>query len=204
MHWFLMAAIALAAAAALWSSQALTGRGGPACRTASGGEGEAFRRWAEDPAITEGLARAVEALGELMAHPELGGPGFLTLRLPQPGEDGLVTAAAQYPNIREAMYCRVVRRELDRDALLAAGVPEALLALEPQFETDSGGVVVVSVQAVPMGELLAEQISGRTDRQAALRLLAGRLGERFPRLEVRPFGSELLLTPVREESRSPY
>lgn len=199
MHWFLLAAAALSAAVLLWHMQAANGGGEPDRPPAD--EGEAFRRWLDAPGVMEGLAGAVAALEELMAHRSLGGPGFLTLRLPQPGEDGAVSVTAQYPNIREAMYCRVVRRELDRKGLLDAGAPEALLDLDPRFETDSGGVVLVSVRAAGMGADLAGRISGRADRQAALGLLAGELGRRFPEMEVRPFGTELLLSPAREAVR---
>lgn len=198
MHWFILAALALAAAAALWYAQA----GGVGrkihAQPPAAGEGEAFRQWLDRPDTREALAQAVEALLGLMAHPQLGGPGFLTLRLPQPGEDGAVTVSAQYPNIREAMYTLVVCRVLDRETLLKAGVPEELLALSPEFETESGGVVVVSLPAGAMEPGLASGISGRGERQEALRLLADCLGRRFPALEIRPFGAELLLTPVRE------
>ena len=143
----------------------------------------------------------MEALTRLRSHPKLGGLGFLTLRLPQPGEDGAVTVTAQYPNIREGLYRLTARRELDRETLLAAGVPEALLDLSPDFGTDSGGVVVATVRAAVMDPVLVERVSGRSDRQEALGLLTDRLGKRFPSLEVRTFGTELLLTPVREAVR---
>ena len=197
MHWFLVAAAAAAAAALLWLLQAANGVGRPARTQTPAEDREAFRRWLDAPGVIDDLMGAVEVLVELMAHRTLGGPGFLTLRLPQPWEDGSVIVTAQYPNIREAMYRRVVRRELDRDGLLAAGTPEALLELSPQFETDSGGMVAVSVEAAVMEPMLVRRISGRADRQAAMDLLAGALGRRFPAMEVRPFGSELLLTPVR-------
>lgn len=196
MHWFILAALMLAAAILLWHTQSAGGSGG-AVQTPPPEERAGFRQWLDAPGVSRALERAVEALVELMAHPQLGGPGFLTLRLPQPGEEGVVTVTAQYPNIREALYRRVVRGELDHRELLAAGIPEGVLALEPRFETDSGGAVVVSLRTAPMDPASAERISGRTDRQDALRLLAARLGQRFPSLEVRPFGAELLLTPVR-------
>ena len=198
MHWFFLAALALAMAAALWYMQAAPGSREAAAQTPAAGEGEAFLQWLDCPGVQETLEQAVEVLLELMAHRSLGGPGFLTLRLPQPGEDGSVTISAQYPNIREAMYGLVVRRELDRETLLRAGLPERLAALSPVFETESGGVVVVSIPAGSMEQEVVSCISGRGERQAALRLLAERLERRFPDLEVRPFGSELLLTPVRE------
>lgn len=196
MHWFILAALMLASAVLLWYTQSAGGPRG-SVQAPPPEERDGFRQWLDAPGVSSALERAVEALAELMAHPQLGGPGFLTLRLPQPGEEGLVTVTAQYPNIREALYRRVVRGELDRGDLLAAGLPEGLLALEPRFETDSGGTVVVSLRTAPMDPASVERISGRTDRQDALRLLADRLGRRFPSLEVRPFGAELLLTPVR-------
>ena len=196
MHWFILAALMLASAVLLWYTQSAGGPRG-SVQAPPPEERDGFRQWLDAPGVSFALERAVEALVELMAHPQLGGPGFLTLRLPQPGEEGLVTVTAQYPNIREALYRRVVRGELDQGELLAAGLPEGLLALEPRFETDSGGTVVVSLRTAPMDPASVERISGRTDRQDALRLLADRLGRRFPSLEVRPFGAELLLTPVR-------
>ena len=200
MHWFFLAALALAAAAILWYMQAASGSGEAAVQPPAAAEGEAFRQWLDRPGVQQALEQAIEALLELMAHRLLGGPGFLTLRLPQPGEGGSVTVSAQYPNIREAMYGLVIRRELDRETLLRAGLPERLAALAPAFETESGGVVAVSVPAGGMERELVSCISGRGERQAALRLLADRLGRRFPDLEVRPFGAELLLTPVQERA----
>lgn len=197
MYWYILAALLLVAAVVLWRMQASEDGGkGAASAPPPSGE-EVFRRWLDRPGVRAALERAVEALWALMAHRTLGGPGYLTVRLPQPGEDGAVTVTAQYPNIREALYRLALRRMPDPEALLAAGVPEALLALEPRFETDSGGTVVVSLRTAPMDPASVERISGRTDRQDALRLLADRLGRRFPSLEVRPFGAELLLTPVR-------
>lgn len=195
MHWFILAVLALAAAAALWYFQAVN-RELPV-QPPVGGE-EAFRHWLDAPGVPEGLEQAVDALVDLMAHPELGGPGFLTVRLPQPGEGGFVTVTAQYPNIREALYRHVVRQELGREALLEAGMAETLLTLAPAFESDSGGVVIVTLQAAAMESELVGRLSGRGERQEALNLLAGRLARRFPALEVRTFGAELLLTPVRE------
>lgn len=193
MHWFLFAALALAAAVYLWWRQAAVGRDAPP-PSKPPEEGEAFRQWLEQPGVLEALAQTVEALRALMAHPELGGPGFLTVRLPQPEEaGGSVVITAQYPNIREALYRRIIRGELTREALREAGAPEALLRLSPHFETDSGGVVSVSLPTACMGPELAGRLSGRRERQAALGLLAGRLGERFPDVEARPFGTELLL-----------
>lgn len=194
MQWFVLAALALAAAAVLWYTQAV-GRGDSG-QPSDEEEETAFQRWLEESGGREALCSAVAALCQLMAHPELGGPGFLTVRLPQPGEDGAVTVTAQYPNIRERLYRRIVRQELDREALRIEGVPGELLALEPAFETDSGGVVVISVRVGCIAAELVNGISGRTERQKALRLLAECLGS--PAMEAKPFGAELLLTPVRE------
>ena len=201
MHWFILAALAIAVAALLWCVQTIGKYGGNAGPQPAAEDEEAFQEWMNAPANLETVGNAVELLVELMSHPELGGPGFLSIRLPQTGEAGSVMVTAQYPNIREVLYRRVARRELGRADLLQAGVPEALLNLSPDFETDSGGVVVVSIRSAAMSPEVTAAISGRADRQAALNLLTARLGERFPALEVRPFGTELLLTPVREAER---
>lgn len=200
MHWFIVTALVLAVVSILWYIRAAPKRERPG-QPSGAGEEEDFRQWLEDPAVLEPLAKAVEALTRLMSHPKLGGPGFLTLRLPQPEEGGAVTVTAQYPNIREDLYRLTARQKLDRETLLAAGVPEALLDLSPDFETDSGGVVVVSVRAAVMSPALVGRVSGRSDRQEALGLLTDCLGQRFPALEIRSFGTELLLTPVREAVR---
>ena len=197
MHWFILAALALVAAAVLWYTQAAAQRDGGLPPEEE--EGAAFRRWLADPGALEEIHSAVDGLCGIMAHPDLGGPGFLPVRLPQPGEDGSVVVAAQYPNIRERLYRRVVRQELDRETLQSEGVSGALLALAPTFETDSGGIVVISVRAAYMEPGLVNCVSGRRERQAALRLLSDRLSG--PTLEARPFGTELLLTPVRDAAK---
>ena len=126
-HFFFLAAGVLAAAAAiLWAAQASGRRDG----------GEAAERELRLDGI-EALGAAAEALAELMEHPALGGPGFITVRFPPPlAADGTAEAAAQYPNIREALYRRVLRQELETEELRAEGAPEALLALDPCFETE--------------------------------------------------------------------
>lgn len=188
-HFFFLAAGVLAAAAAiLWAAQASGRRDG----------GEAAERELRLDGI-EALGAAAEALAELMEHPALGGPGFITVRFPPPlAADGTAEAAAQYPNIREALYRRVLRQELETEELRAEGAPEALLALEPCFETESGGMVLVTVRVAGLDPALAERMSGHRGRQEALGALAEGLRERCPGLSVRCVGGELLLAPVRE------
>lgn len=191
MLFFFLSALFLTAAAVLWYVQAAGRRGGEAPnRGASGEEPVGEERYGQ---IVEELAAAVDALWAVMEHPALGGPGFITVRLSGPEEEGLLTATAQYPNIREALYRRAVRRELEPEALLEEGMPEALLALSPRFETDSGGVVLVSVQ-VSDGE---RQASGFRERRAVLEALAKGLRQRSPELSVRCVGGELLLGRAR-------
>ena len=188
-HFFFLAAGVLAAAAAiLWAAQASGRRDG----------GEAAERELRLDGI-EALGAAAEALAELMEHPALGGPGFITVRFPPPlAADGTAEAAAQYPNIREALYRRVLRQELEVEALRAEGAPEALLALDPCFETESGGMVLVTVRVAGLDPALAERMSGHRGRQEALGALAEGLRERCPGLSVRCVGGELLLAPARE------
>ena len=145
----------------------------------------------------ERLAGAVEALRAVMDHPQLGGPGFLSVQFPVLA-GGRADVSAQFPNISEALYRRVVRRELDRAALLADGVPEALFAYNPEFSTESGGVVLLTAEVCGLEAELAEALASRRDRAGALAALSEALERRCPGLSVRPLGAELLLTPVRE------
>ena len=177
MHWFFLSAAILAVGALLC---AWAGRRGKEADSppATSEETESFRRWME--AAEEELERAVEALGEVMDHPLLGGPGFLTVRL-----------TAQYPNIGETMY-RCAERG-DGRMLAAVGAPEALLALRPVLAAESGGVVEIFLEA----GRLPRPLSDRREWQAALEVLEERLASRFPEMSVRRFGAELMLTPVR-------
>lgn len=196
-HWFILGAVLLTAAAVLWSAQAFGGRVPPPHRPRAGEAEAALRQQAEAaPASPEELAGAVRALEAIMAHPELGGPGFLTVRFVQDGGQARTVVTAQYPNIRETLYRLALRQPPDPAALAEAGVPKALLALSPVFETDSGGVVLVSISGE--GWAAVPPMAGRRERLEALQTLAGLLERRLPELEVRPFGTELLLTPVRE------
>lgn len=198
-HWLILGAVLLTAAAVLWYAQAFGGRV-PPLRRPDAGEGDAALRPQPEaaPAGLEELAGAVRELEAVMAHPELGGPGFLTVRFAQDaGGQTLTVATAQYPNIRETLYRLALRQPPDPAALAEAGVPEALLALSPVFETDSGGVVLISVSGE--GWAAVPPAAGRRERLEALETLSELLEQRFPELEVRPFGTELLLTPVREE-----
>lgn len=145
----------------------------------------------EAAAAAQALGAAVEPLRELMAHPELGGPGFLTVQFPA---GGCSTVSAQYPNINEALYRRAVRQELDREELLAAGVPEALLRLEPAFTAEGGGVVMAAVEVPFLGQA-ADLAASRCARDRTLSALAAALERRYPELSVRRLGADLLLTP---------
>lgn len=191
MLFFFLSALFLAAAVILWYIQALGRRGGEASAQEPAGEEPAGPEWGEQ--VVEELAAAVDALWAVMDHPALGGPGFITVRLPGPEEEGMLTVTAQYPNIQEALYRRAVRRELEPEALLAEGMPEALLALSPCFETDSGGVVLVSVR-ISDGKGAA---AGFRERRAVLEDLARGLRHRNPELSVRCVGGELLLGRAR-------
>lgn len=198
-HWFILGAVLLTAAAVLWYAQAFTGQAPPSRRPGAGEGDAALRRQPEAaPVHPEELARAVRALEAVMAHPELGGPGFLTVRFARnAGGRALTVVTAQYPNIRETLYRLALRQPPDPAALAEAGVPEALLALSPVFETDSGGVVLISVSGE--GWAAVGPTAGRRERLEALETLSEQLERRLPELEVRTFGTELLLTPVREE-----
>lgn len=142
------------------------------------------------------LGSAVGPLLALMEHPQLGGPGFLSVQFPA-GEPP--AAAAQYPNINEALYRRVVRQELDPAALLEEGVPEDLLRLSPVFSAEGGGVVMVTVRTAPLGPAAAAGLASRAARDRTLSLLAEGLSRRYPGLSVRRLGADLLLSPEARE-----
>ncbi len=143
------------------------------------------------------LGEALDPLGELMAHPDLGGPGFLTVQFPA-GERPV--ASVQYPNINEVLYRRAIRRELDRQELLAAGVPADLLRLDPEFTAEGGGVVQAAVRVPRPLPAVEEGVAGRTARDRTLALLAAALERRYPDMSVRRLGMDLLLTPMRRET----
>lgn len=198
MHFFFLAAGLLAAAAVLWCTQAF-GRKGEAAEDAGETEEKALELSRDG---IEALGAAADALAELMEHPALGGPGFITVRFPPPlAADGTAAAAVQYPNIREVLYRRILRQELAPEDLRTEGVPEALLKLSPCFETESGGMVLVSVRVSGLDPALAERMAGHRGRQEALGALAEGLRRRCPGLSVRCVGGELLLSPVRERER---
>lgn len=146
------------------------------------------------PHTIEALTAAVSALQALMVHPTLGGPGYLTIRI----EQDSAVATAQYPNIRESLYRRIVHRKLTSAELLSESFPEPLLALSPEFETESGGIVRISVQLPISDACLSGSLSGYSSRQTALHTLKEALRRRCPGLTIRTIGGELILTPVRE------
>lgn len=201
MIYFLFGAAGVLALAAmlLWYTQAAGRR-----EEGPGDAGEAEERPLELSGDgIEALGAAVDALTALMEHPALGGPGFITVRFPPPLEaDGTAWTAAQYPNIREALYRRILRGELSPEALEAEGFPAALLAMSPEFEAESGGMVLVSVRISGLDPALAERMAGHRGRQEVLGTLAGSLERRCPGLSARCLGGELLLSPVRERERT--
>ena len=199
MDFFILAAAALILAAVLWYSQALGGTEDPPPPPPELSMDQRLRQLlTEDPRLIDALTEAIRALEAVMAHPELGGPGFLLVQFPSAAADGRALVTAQYPNIREGLYRRIVRQELDD--LAGAGMPGELLALDPAFETESGGVVLVSVQAGGVPQELADSFRDRRERNAALDILAELLEERVPAFSVRIFGTDLLLSPVREQT----
>jgi len=201
MYIFFLAAAALILAAVLWYHQA----SGTAEQTPPPEENADLRLHqiiAENPRMADALAEAVQALEAVMAHPELGGPGFLLIQFPSVPDNSCAVVTAQYPNIREGLYRRIVRQELEQADLAAAGMPEALLLREPSFETESGGVVLLSVQVSGIPPEFTERLHSHRDRSTALCVLAETLEEKLPRFSIRLFGSDLLLSPDREGSET--
>lgn len=199
MYIFFLAAAALALAAVLWYHQ-VSGTAEDIPPLEESTDQRLHRVIAEDPYLADALIEAVQALESVMAHPELGGPGFLLIQFPAAPEAGGAVITAQYPNIREGLYRRVVRQELDD--LAAAGMPEALLSLKPSFETESGGVVLLTVRAGELPPEFAESLRGHRERGIALAVLAEVLKAKLPQFSIRTFGSGLLLSQDHERSRA--
>lgn len=144
------------------------------------------------------LGEAIDALRVVMDHPQLGGPGSLTVQFPQQLYAGsFPTVTAQFPNINEALYRRAVRQELGREELVEAGVPERLFDHNPSFSAEGGGVVLISAEVYGLAPSLEKLMADRRGRGAASAALAEALRQRYPELSVRGFGADLLLSPLR-------
>lgn len=142
------------------------------------------------------LLAAVGSLSRLMADPVLGGPGFLTVQLPQ--EAGAsVTVSCQYPNISEVLYRAASCGAAPE--LLAAGVPAELVGRGLRWETESGTVVVLTLDAAPAGVELAALLTQLHSRGAVLQALAEELSRQCRGFAVRPLAGYLLLTPESPE-----
>lgn len=148
----------------------------------------------EAAGTTEALCEVLNMLRAVMEHPRLGGPGFLTVQFPLSG-CGLPEASAQYPNIQEALYRRIVRGEMDREALVREGIPAELFDRRPEFAAESGGMVLLSVEVDFLPPELRGLMMERKGRREVLQALSDMLGERYPELAVRAIGGDLLLTP---------
>ncbi len=197
MHIYFLAAAAILLAAILWYRQAFgTSEKTPPPPPEEHAEQRLRRILAGDSGVVSGMADAIRTLESVMEHPELGGPGFLMIQFPPP-DSGHAVITAQYPNIREDLYRRIVRQELDGGDLIAAGVPAALLSLNPSFETESGGIVLLSVQVGGIPAAFAESLRSRRERSIALGVLTEALAAKLPQLSIRIFGADILLSPDR-------
>lgn len=150
----------------------------------------AVRRWLEREEAS--LLTAIDSLASLMKDPVLGGPGFLTVQLPQRA-GGAVAVACQYPNISEVL-CRAAARGGAAE-LLAAGVPADLLERGLRWEMESGTVVLLTLDAAPVSVELAARLAQLRSRNEVLRGLAEELSRRCKGFSVRPLAGYLLLTP---------
>lgn len=152
------------------------------------------------PAAGEILGSAVDLLLAVMANPDLGGPGYLTIQL-SAGRPPV--AAAQYPNITGILHHRILRRDLSPASLTAAGFPAPLLAYHPNFTAESGSMVLISVSLQELPLELTRALESREGQERVLTALAEALGRRYPALGIRGLGGELLLTPVRYRFSDP-
>lgn len=162
---------------------------------------EPLRRRLEDSPTVDLLGEVVDGLMAVMEHPELGGPGFLTVQFPQQLYAGsFPTVSCQFPNISEGLYRRVVRRELDRQELVEAGVPESLFAHHLTFAAESGGVVLLTAEVYGVDPEIERQMARFRSRGEALRVLSEALGRRCPACSVNVLGGDILLSPERREN----
>lgn len=142
--------------------------------------------------VTAALSVPLDALRELMEHPQLGGPGFLTVQFPLSSR-GAVEVSAQYPNIQETLYRKI--RTAKTEELLVMGVPAALLDCRAVFTPESGGMVLVTAE-IDLPETVLHLLEDRQGRQEVLQELVKTLGEQYPDMTVRAIGGDLLLTPI--------
>ena len=154
------------------------GRGGT--ETAPAAEKEPW-----DPeAAAAALEPAPAGLLAVMDHPDLGGPGFLSVRFPRPGE---AEASCRFPSLQGTLYGLADRGEADRRTLEDVGVPRGLLDLGVTVEAEGGGVTALTVLCpVPP---LPEGTQVR-----ALWALAEALGRRFPGCTASLAGREIFLS----------
>ncbi len=152
------------------------------------------------PATAEALGEVIDALLAVMNHPALGGPGYLTVQFPQqPVAGSFPTVTAQFPNIEEALYRRVVRRELAQEELAEAGIPALLFTHNPEFAAEGGGVVALSAEVYGVEAEGEKRLPHLKERGEALRAVAAALQERYPALEIRILAGDILLSPSRPE-----
>ena len=191
---FILAAAALILVVILWYTQTASAAGKLQLTPETGVDQRLRQLLEENPHMLKACESAIRALETVMAHPALGGPGFLMVQFPAGEEYAVVTA--QYPNIHEELYQRIIRQALD--GLGEAGVSEELLERQPVFEAESCGVVLISVKAGKIPAELRELLEHRKERGIALHIFAEQLEERFPELSVRVLGPDLLLAPIRQ------
>ena len=137
----------------------------------------------KEPWDPETAAAALEpapaGLLAVMDHPELGGPGFLSVRFPRPGE---AEASCRFPSLQGTLYSLADRRTLED-----IGVYRGLLDLGVTVEAEGGGVTALTVLCpVPP---LPEGTQVR-----ALWALAEALGRRFPGCTASLAGREIFLS----------
>lgn len=183
----------------MWSIFQKIRRSKPADSSEKPVDGQAAAsRWLEKEGGA--LLSAIDSLAHIMADPVLGGPGFLTVQLPPQG-DGAAAVSCQYPNISETLYRRVLRGTAAD--LLEAGIPAALLDRGLRWEAESGTVVVLTLDAAPVGGEAAALLTRLHSRNQLLGALAGELVRLCPGMEVRALAGYILLTPTPAATSDP-
>lgn len=187
--------LAAAAAVVFWASCVFRERRGGQRAEETAASAPPVRERLEDSRTVERLGEVVDELRTVMGHPRLGGPGYLSIRFPQQGQEGDFPAVScQYPNISEELYRKIVRQDLETGALVEAGIPEGLFSRGLTFAAESGGVVVLTAEVYGLAPEVEDVMAGR-GRGEALRVLAGALGRRYPGDIVQALAGEIILTP---------
>ena len=119
-------------------------------------------------------------------------------------EDDEAIANLLYMDLSDEGYdCTCVYNGKTAADLLEAGIPAALLDRGLRWEAESGTVVVLTLDAAPVGGEAAALLTRLHSRNQLLGALAGELVRLCPGMEVRALAGYILLTPTPAATSDP-